>query len=138
MRPECCTSAPGAIRTRDRQIRKLLLYPLSYGGDLPRLLCGERQELDWDTRTHARHVNSGEHFHCRPDAILRRTDVSLHRLPVRVSERVLHVETVGPKLDEGGSVPCAHLVGAVLNPGPFECGAKSVGYGGSANVPTVE
>lgn len=27
--------APGAIRTRDRQIRRLLLYPLSYGGRCP-------------------------------------------------------------------------------------------------------
>ena len=138
MRPECCISAPGAIRTRGQGLRKSLLYPLSYGGDQSRLLRSERQELDWDTRTHAGHVNSGEHFHCRPDAILRRTDVRLHRLPVGVAERMLYIETVGPKPDEGRSVPCAHLVGAVLNPGPFECGAESVGYGGSANVPTVQ
>ena len=33
------SGAPGVIRTRDTRFRKPLLYPLSYGGDDPRLVA---------------------------------------------------------------------------------------------------
>ena len=36
--------APGRTRTYDRQIRRLLLYPLSYGGQRPEL-CRTRRIL---------------------------------------------------------------------------------------------